>query len=769
MKIKLLQIYLFFSVASVFAQKDKKIINLNSKNSFEISNMTNNGFDLELNLSQIELKKITTPQGDFVELTQESLSHIYEVGRPNIPVLTKLIEIPQDAKVEFEVVSYQEKLIDLSQEGFLNKIVPARESLSKSKAAPAFVIDGSIYSQDRFDMTSLANYKHAGQMRDVSIGNLEIAPIQYNAFQNKLRVLNNLKIKVKFVGADHAKTQSIKKKYGQSFDNNGLQFFNKLSYNTRELITQSPTHLVIVSDVMFQSQLAPFIAWKVKKGFKVTVGYTNVIGTTKESIKAYLKNIYTGSAPMSYVLFVGDVGQVPSWTGTSQTDHVTDLRYCEYTNDDLPEVYYGRFSANTTAELQPQIDKTLTYEKYTFTDPTFLKDVLLVAGEDSNMEMVWGNGQIYYGEQNYFKANNNVTAATYYQPLDNNAISTVIKNKVNTGLGFANYTAHCGPGGWSEPSFEVTDLTALQNNGKFGLWIGNCCQSNKFDVQDCFGENALRKVNAGAIGYIGGSNNTTWDEDYWWAVGNTANIVAQPTYATTARGSYDAYWHTMANEVNNTASWYISQSQMIRSGNIAVQASTSGLKQYYWEIYHLMGDPTLIPYIGTPQVNTTSTSPTSLATNSTTLQVNAMPYSQVAISQNGVLIASGFTSSAGTVTLTFASGALALGTADLVVTGQNRIPVITTINVTALGVNDFDYALSIYPNPTNGEININFTNDILDKNAKVQVYNVIGQLVLDQNLNSNRTTLSLNENEGVYFMKIISGNQTLTRKIIVKK
>ncbi|MDI9309661.1 MAG: C25 family cysteine peptidase [Limnohabitans sp.] len=769
MKIKLLQIFLFFSVVSIFAQQDKKIINLNSKNSFEISNMTNNGFDLELNLSQIELKKINTPQGDFVDLSQESLSHIYDVGRPNIPILTKLIEIPQEAKVEFEVVSYQEKLIDLSYEGFLNKIVPARESLSKSKAAPAYIMDRDVYSQDRFDVTSLVNYKHAGQMRDVSIGNLEIAPIQYNAVQNKLRVLNNLKVRVKFIGADHAKTQSIKKKYGQSFDNNGLQFFNKLSYNTRELITQSPTHLVIVSSSMFQSQLAPFIAWKIKKGFKVTVGYTNVIGTTKEAIKAYLKNIYTGSTPMSYVLFVGDVGQVPSWTGTSQTDHVTDLRYCEYTNDDLPEVYYGRFSANTTAELQPQIDKTLTYERYTFSDPAFLREAVILAGDDASMEMVWGNGQVYYGEQNYFKAGNNVNATTYYQPLDNDAVSAAIISKVNSGLGFANYSAHCSSDGWASPGFSRADLAGLQNNGKFGVWIGNCCQSNKFEEQGCFGENALRKVNSGAVGYIGGSNLSYWDEDYWWAVGNTANIVAQPTYATTDRGAFDAYWHTMANEVNNTASWYISQSQMIRSGNIAVQASTSSLKQYYWEIYHLMGDPTLIPFIGTPQVNSVSTSPTSLATSSTTLQINAMPYSQVAISQNGVLIASGFTSSAGTVTLTLASGALAVGTADLVVTGQNRIPVITTINVTALGVNDFDYALSVYPNPTTSEINIVFTNDVLDKNAKVQVYNVIGQLVLDQNLNSNKTTLNLNESEGVYFMKITSGNQTLTRKIVLKK
>jgi hypothetical protein len=66
------------------------------------------------------------------------------------------------------------------------------------------------------------------------------------------------------------------------------------------------------------------------------------------------------------------------------------------------------------------------------------------------------------------------------------------------------------------------------------MWIGNCCQSNTFYENECFGEAALRKANGGAIGYIGGSNNTLWDEDYWWGVGVNSTVVAQPTYTGTA-------------------------------------------------------------------------------------------------------------------------------------------------------------------------------------------------------------------------------------------
>ena len=668
-----------FLFSCVFFGQKKQSIDLQQTNSFEIKNISNDGFEIELNLGSLELKPITTEIGNFVQLQQNQLSKIYTVGNPNIPILSKLIEVPQDATVTFEIVSFNEQIINLSEYGFTDKIVPAIRSQSKSETSVPYSLNRNIYETNAYTASEIAKYSNGGQLRAKRLGNLEIAPIQYNPVENKLRILNNLKIKVLFSGANHSKTQQLKNKYNLPFENNQTGVLNKVQYVPDEFITQNPLHLVIVSDPMFQAQLAPFIAWKIKKGFKVTVGYTNTIGTTKQAIKSYLQNIYQGNSPMSYVLLVGDVAQIPAWPGDSDT-HVTDLRYCEYTNDDFPEVYYGRFSANNTAQLQPQIDKTLMYEQYTMPNPAYLSESLLVAGDDASFEMTHGNGQIYYGDQNYFNPTNNVIPTAYYQPLNNAAVSTAIVAKINSGVSFANYTAHCGSDGWAEPSFVINDVNGLTNANKYGFWIGNCCQSNTFNV-DCLGEAALRKANGGAIGYIGGSNNTLWDEDFYWAVGNTPNIVAQPTYANTGLGAYDGYWHTLANEVNNTANWYITQSQMLVSGNLAVQASTSGSKQYYWEIYHLMGDPTLIPFIGTPQVNTVTLNPSALLMGMSSLQVSAMPYSQVGLSQNGVLIASGFTNASGTVTLNFNSGLLSVGNANIVVTGQNRVPVITTITV----------------------------------------------------------------------------------------
>ena len=677
--ITLLVLFLTFSMFS----QNKQIVKLNSKeDKLEFKDKNFDGIDVLFSIKDIDIKEIITTNEKFATISNKNLAQIYTTGMPNIPIINKLIEVPQDAEIVFVIKSFDEQIVKLSDYGIISKIEPARRSQSKSEGEIAYDKNTKTYNNDSYFNTEVAKYINSGQMRSTKVGRIEISPIQYNPVQNTLRILNNLVIEVRFVNANVDKTRLLKEKYGSSVidknvNNNLLNNLNLLKSN----VSQSPIHMVIVSDRMFQSQLAPFVAWKIKKGFKVTVAYSDVIGTTTTAIKAYLQNIYNSTEPMNYVLLVGDVQQIPSFDGNAGT-HKTDLRYCEYTGDNLPEVFYGRFSAQNTAQLQPQIDKTLMYEKYLLPDPSYLSEVLLVAGEDAVMEMTYGNGQLQYGNDYYFKASNNVNNNMYLQPLDNTLMHSTILNTVNSGVSFANYTAHCNSDGWGSPSFKVSDMSSLNNNGKYGLWIGSCCQSNTFADNECFGEAALRKVNGGAIGYIGGSNNTYWSEDYWWGVGNTTSITANPTYEASSRGMYDGYWHQLANETN-TNSWYTTQGEMLVSGNIAVEGSTTAAinKEYYWEIYHLMGDPSVTNYIGMPQPMSVTTNPTALLVGMSTLTVNAAPYSYVALSQNGVLIKAAFSNSSGVAILNFSANSVNIGTADLVITAQNKVPYISTINI----------------------------------------------------------------------------------------
>jgi len=678
----LIFVTLMFSLTATQAQTSQNIRLKSPRSNVQISNVSSGGLELQASFSELKLTPVQTKKGLFYRLEVPGLIKTFNEGIPEIPVISKLIELPLDADVEFEILSYDEEIINLNDYGIQAKIIPAQKSLSKSENQQELKLKNSVYQTDDFLFQQTGKFYNSGIMRGTRLGRIEIYPIQYNPSKNILKVLNNLVVKVKFINGDMQKTKALKKKvYSPVFGN--LLKNSLVNYNSsKELITQAPLHYVIVADRMFENQLAPFIEWKIKKGFKVTVGYTDVIGNTKDAIKTWLQNIYQGTDPMSFVLFVGDVQQIPAWDGNAGT-HVTDLRYCEYTGDNLPEVYYGRFSAGTTAELQPQIDKTLMYEKYLMPDPSYLDEVFLVAGDDSAHESTWGNGQVNYGTDNYFNAANNLSTHAFLQdpPNGNAAVHDSIIANVNNGLAFANYTAHCSPDGWAEPSFSVNDVNGLNNDGKYGVWIGNCCLSNKFDDAECFGEAALRKNNGGAIGYIGGSNSTYWDEDYWWGVGLTSAITANPTYDNSGRGAFDGVMHTLANEVNDPNTWYPAQGQIQVCGNLAVESSTSNAKEYYWEIYHLMGDPSVMNYIGVPQAMPVSLSPSTLLVGMTSLTVNSVPYAYVGLSQNGTLIAAAMSDSSGTAVLNFNTNDLAVGTADIVITAQNRQPYISSITV----------------------------------------------------------------------------------------
>ena len=72
--------------------------------------------------------------------------------------------------------------------------------------------------------------------------------------------------------------------------------------------------------------------------------------------------------------------------------------------------------------------------------------------------------------------------------------------------------------------------------------------------------------------------------------------------------------------------------------------------------------------------------------------------------------------------------------------------------------------LSIYPNPTNGEINILCSDIITD----IKVTNVLGQLIYESQPKQNQLTFELNTT-GLYFVTVISNNKTTTTKIVVSR
>lgn len=129
----------------------------------------------------------------------------------------------------------------------------------------------------------------------------------------------------------------------------------------------------------------------------------------------------------SYLLLVGDVAQVPTNSGITSS-HPTDLHYVRLQGTDyMPEMYFGRFSTTTVAEVTNQVDKTLMYEQYTMPSDTYLSEVDMIAGVDSYYSPTYANGQINYGTNNYFNTAHNITSHTYLYPASGNSASAIVR------------------------------------------------------------------------------------------------------------------------------------------------------------------------------------------------------------------------------------------------------------------------------------------------------------------------------------------------------
>jgi hypothetical protein len=632
----------------------------------------------------------------FTNLEMQGMTKSYDIGNPDLPVFTKLIEVPETGDISIEVSHKNIREIDLALWGYPYEVFPSQPSRSKKVQGQSerLILNKQTYSLDEFYGQDLISVERIGVMRGRSIARLQISPFSYNPITNTLFEVENVQFNLAFEIPIHQQKMAYQ---SPSFEMHFSKLANRSSFKND--FSNTPIKMILLADPIFEDALQDFVQWKKRKGIEVIEMYKGQGGTgnTAESMKVSIQSIYENAteenpAP-SYLLIVGDHEQMPSF---DQGQHVSDMYYCEFdgAGDYLPEMFYGRFSANSVAELLPQIEKTIQYEQYTMPDPSYLDEMLMVAGVDSYWASTHGNGQINYGTDYYFNSAHELTTHTFLYPeSDTQAAEQAIVNHISEGVGFANYTAHCGPAGWSDPSFEVYDVISLQNEDQYGLFIGNCCQSNTFDGATCLGEALLRSEKKGAVGYIGATNNTLWDEDFYWGVGN-GPISANPTYEESSAAVYDCTFHE--NEELEEI-WSITQGQMLQAGNWAVSESNSD-DQYYWEIYMLMGDPTVLTYYGRPSSLEVLHSEV-IPLGASSINVSTEPYTYVAINQSGVLLDASYSNELGEVILSF-NPLTSNGSLEIVASKQNRQVYISGINIiasddpfivfSALSINDGD-------------------------------------------------------------------------------
>lgn len=504
----------------------------------------------------------TLGEQGFSRLTWEGMTFGNgHAGYPDLPSIPLLVRLPKGSTLEVSHVEARSTVWPWAVPKD-TPLVPATEGWAKDQEQPPYRPDRKVYgSRDPFRGGARVAVESLGTMGTDQLFRVTVHPMEYLPLEGTLTYDNHIDATLRI---------------GKSGS------------------TTAANAYLVVSRPQFREGLQPFVRWKRQQGYTVTELYADTY--LRDSVRAMISHLWSGDCGQwpKYVLLVGDVSHLQAYPGTTHPagldNHVTDLYYVEHTGDYLPDALLGRWPVNDSAELAAVVNKTVAYEQALGLDTAALRRLLLVAGdEDRAPAPVTTNGQVHYVAHEARLAHPSFDTLCFYNPASANQRANIL-DALGQGVSLLNYTAHCTAAGWSSPAVTFTSIDTLDCHQAM-LYVNNCCLSNAFDGT-CFGEQLLRKADGGAIGVIGATNSTLWNEDYYWAVGPKYPLSTHPVFDSLRPGAFDR-WLGRVGGVH-------SQGELLAAGNLAVTAFGSPYDKFYWETYCLLGDPSLEPWTSRP-------------------------------------------------------------------------------------------------------------------------------------------------------------------------
>lgn len=187
-----------------------------------------------------------------------------------------------------------------------------------------------------------------------------------------------------------------------------------------------------------------------------------------------------------------------------------DNRYVSYdpvpgTNNPMPFMSLGRLPANTLADAQAMVDKTIAYET-TPLHSTWNKNDVFVADDPDfagnfpeSSDLVADSTTLlppdFARQKIYFKTPEYTTVLS---------TTTAIVDAINAGALFVSYHGHSSRQAWAgERIWDVDTINGLNNTGKYPIMLPMTCLEgyyiNPEPTQQSLGESIVRMPSAGAV------------------------------------------------------------------------------------------------------------------------------------------------------------------------------------------------------------------------------------------------------------------------------
>jgi PKD repeat protein len=603
------------------------------------------------------LREVQTPRGTAYSVSLEKATPILQEGAPDVPKLTASVIIPDRAMMNIRIVSS-------SYKDYTGMDIAPSKGVIMRDIDPSTVPFryGREYNMDKFFPGNLSDARDPFIIRDLRGQTMIIYPFQYNPVTKTLRVYYDITVEIYKSGENGVnpllrtgKMVSVNSPFSTVYSHEFLNFAN-LDYTP----VNDYGNMLVICHGPFMSAMLPYVNWKNSIGYPTKLVNVADIGTTAAAIKTYITNYYNQHG-LTFVLLVGDGPQIPTNTGGGLGGPSDNAYGYIVGNDHYADLFVGRFSAETVAQVQTQVQRSVDYEK----SPQFLTDdwfstVIGIGsdqgpGDDNEYDYqhirnqqtqllaytyTW-NPELFDGSQGGNDATGNPTPAT-------------VSTAVNEGAGLMLYCGHGSQTSWGTSGFSNSNVNQLTNQGKLPFIWSVACVNGDFTNGTCFAESWLRATQGGqptgAVAFLGSTINQSWNSP----------MAGQDEMTDILSESY----------TNNVKRTFAGLSINGCMKMIDTYGSDGSNMADTWTVF---GDPTLQVRTATPALLTVSHDPM-LFVGATSLTVTCdVNGARATASLNDSLLATGLIAN-NTVTLTFPALLSPTDTVHLVVTAFNHLP-----------------------------------------------------------------------------------------------
>jgi hypothetical protein len=478
---------------------------------------------------------------DIVRL--RDLDVIRTPGVPCLPVEILHIYVPRGKEISGIRVDSVEQ-VPLSGEYVLlpgQHEVPYSSQTIPDPVAP----DPSVYSMREQYPASPVDLSSTGSMAGRKISDIRVFPIQYIPAEGRLLLNHEITFAVEFVDADMespypAETRSVR--------NLRNQVVEELVENTVDLEYDFPTgagtldpavatEYLLLCHENHVDEYQALKDWKIRKGVPAAIVTIQDVYDTypgrddAEKLRNCIQDYYLNQSTAWVVLTLSSPkaairGCYCRVGGTVDAGIPCDLYFADMdgdwnddddaiwgeTDDDVdlyPDVWVGRLPANTGLQVEPIVEKVLTYEGYYPLPSDYQLEMLFLAEyADASTDGAVSKNMI-----------DSESVPPRFDPItklyqsSGNLNYTSAMNALNAGMGLVNHDGHgnssvlsIGPN-----ALYTEDMLSLTNGPRYSVFYTVACLPGNFgNVMGCFARGFLESEEGG--GFFVGNSRYGW---YW--------------------------------------------------------------------------------------------------------------------------------------------------------------------------------------------------------------------------------------------------------------